>query len=92
MTYTGQMFSKQTKAEPVHSEIDLSKLVAIQCAQLRETYRTECLNAKQLQRVLNIGESNVYAWIKKCPSVRIVGRRKVVPIIAVASFLVTGEF
>ena len=89
--YTGVLFNKKKHEEIGQpQQIDVGRLVEIQARQLRDTYKVDCLDAKQLQAVLNVGESNVYDWLKKCRFVRTIGRRKVVPIIAVANYLVTG--
>lgn len=89
--YTGSLFGQTQKSEPQPQYKDLDKLVKIQADQLRQNYGTDCLDVKQLQQVLNVGESNAYDWIKNCPAVRLIGRRKVVPIVWVAYYLVTGN-
>ena len=89
--YTGSLFGQIQKPESQHQNKDLDKLVKIQADQLRQNYGTDCLDVKQLQQVLNVGESNAYDWIKSCPAVRVIGRRKVVPIVWVAYYLVTGK-
>ncbi len=91
MTYTGALFNSK-KAESTPKQIEATELISIQTVQLRQNYNTECLDAKQLQQALNVGETNVYKLIKNCPTVRVIGRRKVIPIIAVATYLVTGKF
>ena len=91
MAYTGTLFGNSKKPESQHQNKDLDKLVKIQADQLRQNYGTDCLDVKQLQQVLNVGESNAYDWIKSCPAVRVIGRRKVVPIVWVAYYLVTGK-
>lgn len=88
--YTGTLFGNASKPESQHQSKDLDKLVKIQADQLRQNYGTECLDVKQLQQVLNVGESNAYDWVKNCPAVRVIGRRKVVPIVWMAYYLVTG--
>ena len=90
MAYSGSLFGTAKKPEPQPQHKDLDKLVKIQADQLRQNYGTDCLDVKQLQQVLNIGESNAYDWIKNCPAVRVIGRRKVVPIVWMAYYLVTG--
>lgn len=85
------MFVCRNPPESNIPQIDVDRIVSIQASKLREEYKTDCLNMKQLQQVLNIGESNVYSWIKSCNSVRVIGRRKVIPVILVARYLVTGE-
>ena len=91
MTYTGALFNSK-KAESMPKQIEATELISIQTVQLRQNYNTECLDAKQLQQALNVVETNVYKLIKNCPTVRVIGRRKVIPIIAVATYLVTGKF
>ena len=91
MTYTGALFNSK-KAESTPKQIEATELISIQTVQLRQNYNTEGLDAKQLQQALNVGETNVYKLIKNCPTVRVIGRRKVIPIIAVATYLVTGKF
>ena len=90
MSYTGSLFWNPKKSEPQLQQKDFDKLVTIQASQLRGAYKTDCLDVKQLQQVLNVGESNAYEWVKTCPAVRIIGRRKVVPVVWVAYYLVTG--
>lgn len=90
MAYSGTLFGNARKPESQHQYKDLDKLVSIQTAQLRGVYKTDCLDVKQLQQVLNVGESNAYDWLKTCSAVRVIGRRKVVPIVWVAYYLVTG--
>lgn len=89
MSYTGSLFGNPKKSEPQLQQKDFDKLVTIQASQLRGAYKTDCLDVKQLQQVLNVGESNAYDWVKTCPAVRIIGRRKVVPVVWVAYYLVT---
>ena len=91
MTYTGALFNSK-KAESTPKQIEATELISIQTVQLRQNYNTECLDAKQLQQALNVGETNVYKLIKNCPTVRVIGRRMEIPIIAVATYLVTGKF
>lgn len=90
MSYTGSLFGNPKKSEPQLQQKDFDKLVTIQASQLRGAYKTDCLDAKQLQQVLNVGESNAYDWLKNCPAVRVIGRRNVVPVVWVAYYLVTG--
>ena len=91
--YGGSLFSqKRSKKAEQTQGLDVAQLVEIQAKVLRDTYQVECLDAKQLQTVFNVGETNVYDWLKKCQAVRTIGRRKVVPIVAVANYLVTGEY
>ena len=69
MAYTGSLFGTAKKPEPQHQQADIEKLVKIQADQLRSAYATDCLDVKQIQQVLNIGESNAYDWVKTCPAV-----------------------
>ena len=91
MEYKGNLFNAGKKTEDITSQVDTEKLISIQSEQLRKTYGTECLDVKQLQQVLNVGETNAYKWMKKCPAVMVIGNRKVVPIVWVAYYLVHGE-
>ena len=92
MAYTGTLFGTAKKPEPQHQQADIEKLVKIQADQLRSAYATDCLDVKQIQQVLNIGESTAYDWVKNCPAVRVIGgRRKVIPIVWMAYYLVTGN-
>ena len=90
MAYSGTLFGNARKPKPQPQQVEVDKLIKIQADQLRSVYNTDCLDAKQLQQVLNVGESNAYEWLKGCPAVRVVGRRKVVPVVWVAYYLVTG--
>lgn len=88
--YSGELFgnAKTPESQPQHRDFD--KLIEVETDRLRRTYGTDCLDVKQLQQVLNVGESNVRDWIKKCPVVMVINRRKVVPVIWMAHYLVTG--
>lgn len=80
--------STNTSTETTSQE----KLVEIQTRAIVDTYHTTCFDIKQLQEVLGIGETNAYRLVRSgvLPS-RTIGRRKVVPVAAVAKFLVMGE-
>jgi len=71
---------------------DLDKLVEIQALALTNLYHAVCFDVKQLQEILGVGETNVYQLLRsnKLPS-QTLGRRKVVPVAALAQFLVIGE-
>ncbi len=71
---------------------DLEKLVAIQAEIMANQYGATCFDVKQLQRILGVGETNVYQLLKsgKLPC-QTIGRRKVVPVVALAQYLVKGE-
>ena len=90
MAYTGTLFGNPKKPESQHQTKDLDKLVRIQADQLRQNYGTDCLDVKQLQQVLNVGESTAYKWLKSCNAVRKIEHRKVVPVVWMAYYLVTG--
>lgn len=70
----------------------IDKLVEIQAKMLVDTYHTTCFDIKQLQEVLGIGETNAYRLVRsgKLPS-QTIGKRKIVPVSALAQFLVMGE-
>jgi len=91
MAYTGTLFGTVKKSESQHQQIEIDKLIKIQADQLRQSYGTDCLDVKQLQQVFNVGESNAYEWLKSCPAVKLIGRRKVVPVVWLAYYLVAGN-
>lgn len=91
MQYNGNLFGTEKKSENTSPQVDIYKLISIQSEQLRNTYGTDCLDVKQLQQALNVGESNAYRWMKKCPAVIVIGNRKVVPTVWVANYLITGK-
>ena len=80
MEYKGSLFNAGKKPEDIASHLDLEKLVEIQMEQLRKTFKTDCLDAGQLQEVLNVGETNACQWIRNCQRAWKIGNRKVVPI------------
>lgn len=90
-----QLFSESSidnqKVYPVE-DASIEKLVEIQAIALVNTYHTTCFDIKQLQEVLGVGETNAYRLVKsgKLPS-QTIGRRKIVPVSALAQFLVMGE-
>lgn len=90
-----QIFPEYTgckNGESLKKQLDLEKLVEIQALALSSTYHTTCFDVKQLQEILGVGETNVYRLLKsgQLPS-QTVGRRKVVPVSALAQFLVMGK-
>ena len=90
-----QLFQKNAELKAGENEDkrnDLEKLVEIQALALARTYNATCFDVKQLQEVLGIGETAVYRLLRsgKLPS-RSFGRRKVVPVCALAQFLVMDE-
>lgn len=94
--YKGTLFSRKStnnKCTDATAECtaEYKGMVEVQLAALRSKYENDCLDAKQLQKVLNTGIANVYKWINQNPHVTQLGRRKVVPIMWVAYFLVTGK-
>ena len=90
-----KLFGKNTikrAEESVYKDISLEKLVEIQTLALVNTYHTTCFDIKQLQEVLGVGETNAYRLVRsgKLPS-QTIGKRKIVPVSALARFLVMGE-
>ncbi|MBK5240235.1 helix-turn-helix domain-containing protein [Clostridium sp.] len=71
--------------------VDIEKLIKMQYELLKNKYNSDCLNVKQLQEVLNVGETNIYTMLKqeKLPF-RTIGRRKVVTVMALANYLMLG--
>lgn len=74
------------------TSIDFKMLVEMQAKMIVSEYKATCFDVKQLQKILNVGESNVYQLLRsgKLPSLT-VGRRKVVPVVELAQFLVMGD-
>ena len=90
-----QLFQENTvkKAEEnIKNGISIEELIEIQAKMLVDTYHTICFDIKQLQKVLGIGETNAYRLVRsgKLPS-QTIGKRKIVPVSALAQFLVMGE-
>lgn len=90
-----KLFQENTgykSGENVEKCNDLEKLIEIQALALATTYHATCFDVKQLQDILGICETNVYRLLRsgELPS-RTIGRRKVVPVVALAQFLVMGE-
>ncbi len=83
----------KNQAKNVKQDTKTEKLVEIQALALVNVYHTTCFDVKQLQEVLGIGETNAYKLVRsgKLPSLTIGGRKKVVPVSALAEFLVLGE-
>lgn len=70
----------------------LEKLIEIQAMALSNTYHTTCFDVKQLQEILGVGETNVYRLLRSGQLFsQTIGRRKVVPVSALAQFLVMGK-
>lgn len=94
-TMKRQLFQESTvkkNDESIEKGNNLDKLIEIQAMTLSTTYHTTCFDVKQLQAILGVGESNVYRLLRsgQLPS-RTIGRRKIVPVCALAQFLVIGE-
>ena len=99
--YSGSLFSSKKQSpqqlqEKVNTEfykdIDLVKLIHSQAELLVKEYSAVCFDVKQLQEILNVGETNAYALLKnnELPYI-VIGRRKVVPVMALATYLVCGK-
>lgn len=78
--------------ENIKNDKNFEKLVEIQAKMLVDTYHTTCFDIKQVQEVLGVGETNAYRLVRsgKLPS-QTIGKRKIVPVSALAQFLVMGE-
>lgn len=90
-----QLFQENTvknEDKSTKNDANLEILVSIQAQMLVDTYHTTCFDIKQLQKVLGIGETNAYRLVRsgKLPS-QTIGKRKIVPVSALAQFLVMGE-
>lgn len=71
---------------------ELFDMIALQAKLLTEQYHTTCFEVKDLQKVLNIGESNAYELVRKGRlTSQKIGRRITIPVVSVAKFLVAGE-
>ncbi|MGH4117957.1 helix-turn-helix domain-containing protein [Clostridium sp.] len=81
----------KNEEEAKEKNVDIEKLIQIQTEILMNKYNTSCIDVKQLQKELNVGQSNIYEMLKKEElPVRTIGRRKVIPVIALATYLITG--
>lgn len=91
-TMRRKLFENAVEREKVKNDSSLEKLVEIQALALSNTYHTACFDIKQLQEVLGTGETYTYKLVKsgKIPS-QTIGKRKIVPVSALAEFLVMGE-
>lgn len=87
-----QLF-KTGKALPNEAQKpEMEKLVEAQARLMAEEYGATCFDVKQLQKILGVGESNVYQLLKSGTlACRTIGRRKIVPAVALARFLVIGD-
>ncbi len=72
-------------------DAELEKLVEIQAKLMVEEFGATCFDVKQLQTILSVGESNVYALLRsgKLPH-QTIGRRKIVPAAVLARYLIIG--
>lgn len=69
----------------------IDKLIETQANILVQQYGTACFDVKQLQSILQVGETNVYQLLRSGKlACRTVGRRKIVAAVVLAQFLVTG--
>lgn len=68
--------------------IQIEKLVAIQAEVMATQYNTTCFDVKQLQKILRVGESNVYRLLRSGKlAYQTIGKRKVVPVAVLAQYL-----
>lgn len=95
--YNGSLFNTNgSSASPIERHTadfsNYSQQIDLQSKLLMDKYKSSCLDVKQLQEVLNVGESNAYEFLKDNKNmVRVIGRRKVVPIVLLSVYLVTGS-
>lgn len=90
-TFCGKKQQEEISNTEFYTSVDVEKLIQYQTELLMKKYNTACIDVKQLQEVLNVGETNAYDLLKEnILPVRTIGRRKVVPAIAVATYLVKG--
>lgn len=90
-----QLFSVN-KSEPIQTgnilDTDVEKLVEIQAKMIVAEHHATCFDVKQLQEILGVGESNIYSLLRSGKlSNQTIGKRKVVPVVALAEFLVKGS-
>ncbi|RMC97799.1 DNA-binding protein [Clostridium autoethanogenum] len=95
--YNGALFrdinsiNKGSRESNKGEAVDVKQLIELQSKLLMDKYNVACLDVKQLKEVLNVGETNVYQMLRKNELLVVnIGRRKVVPIIALAKYLVEG--
>lgn len=88
-----KLFMQEKESQPSvgGNTASVDKLIETQANILVQQYRTACFDVKQLQRILQVGETNVYQLLRsgRLPC-RTVGRRKIVAAVVLAQFLVTG--
>lgn len=93
--YTGSLFGNSLPVqedETVISQCNTEKMIGIQAELLMQKYGSACLDVKQMCEALNIGQSNVYELLKGSTlPVLVIGRRKVVSVVALATYLVLGK-
>lgn len=95
--YKGTLFNnnKQNNIDNstnINTSVDVEKLIAIQAELMVKKYNSVCFDVKQLQEILNVGESNVYELIKtKGFPVKKIGNRKIVPAVALARYLIVNS-
>ena len=72
---------------------DMEKMIEIQAVALATVYHTTCFDVKQLQDILGVCETNVYRLLRsgELPSRTIGRRKKVVPVAALAKYLIMSE-
>ncbi|MPM05900.1 hypothetical protein SDC9_52195 [bioreactor metagenome] len=92
--YEGTLFNGHKQDKPkgsndIYEAVDVNKLINDHARLLIERYNTVCFDVKQMQEILNVGESNVYELLKTgCFPVKTIGKRKVVSAFALAAFLI----
>lgn len=93
--YCGELFgnSKVHRSYVAERSQESQKLlIALQMELIERQYGAVCLNVKQLAQVLNVGESNVYELLGSGKlHVKTIGKRKVVPIVSLAEYLVNSD-
>lgn len=90
-----QLFSEDSNSSQKTCQFqnaEIEKMIEIQAKIMVSTYHTTCFDIKQLQEVLGIGETNAYKLVRSgtLPS-QTIGKRKIVPVLALAKFLFMGE-
>lgn len=92
VSYKGIAFNQIQKAVDTEtSNIDMEKLLVLETERIARQYGNDCLNVQQLMQALNVGENHVYKLLGTELSFKLIGKRKVVPAVELARWLLKTE-